>query len=115
MRKMIKSLFSAIAFSLCAVQTVALAGPVIMPRVYIPPVRIAPVTPTVKVTPPPARVQAPKTSQPDTTAASLIPIMTGIAVMNATSSANAANAANAEQEQNERSEESSEDLNSVKE
>lgn len=87
---MIKLIFSAITLALCAFQTAALAGPmVVMPRVYVAPVRVAPVTPTVKVMPPPARVQTPKASQPDTTATSLIPIMTGIAVMNATSSANA--------------------------
>jgi hypothetical protein len=110
---MIKLMFSAVTLALCAFQTVALAGPmVVMPRVYVAPVRVAPVTPTVKVTPPPARVQAPKASQPDTTATSLIPIMTGIAVMNATSSANAATS---EEDEPEQSDDESSTDDSVKE
>lgn len=97
MRKMIKVLLSAVAFSLCGVQAIALAGPIIMPRVYIAPVRVAPViAQPARVTPPPARVSAPapKAKQADSTVNSIVPIMTGIAVMNATSSANAASSAN---------------------
>lgn len=91
MRKMISLMFSVVALALCGFQTAALAGPIIvMPRVYVPPVRVATPAPAVKVTPPPARVATQKTSQPESTASSLVPIMTGIAVMNATSSANAA-------------------------
>lgn len=91
MRKMISLMFSVVALALCGFQTAALAGPIIvMPRVYIPPVRVATPAPAAKVTPPPARVATQKNSQPDTTANSLVPIMTGIAVMNATSSANSA-------------------------
>lgn len=90
MRKMISLMFSVVALALCGFQTAALAGPIIvMPRVYIPPVRVATPAPAVKVTPPPARVTTQKTNQPESTASSLVPIMTGIAVMNATSSANA--------------------------
>lgn len=104
MRKMMKLMISVVAFSLCGFQAVALAGPVIiMPRVYVAPVRVAPPAPAVKVTPPPARVATPKTSQPESTASSLVPIMTGIAVMNATSSANAA--ANQDEDDNVDSEE----------
>lgn len=89
MRKMISLMFSVVALALCGFQTAALAGPIIvMPRVYIPPVRVATPAPAVKVTPP-ARVTTQKTNQPESTASSLVPIMTGIAVMNATSSANA--------------------------
>jgi hypothetical protein len=91
MRKMISLMFSVVALVLCGFQTAALAGPIIvMPRVYIPPVRVATPAPAVKVTPPPARVATPKTNQSESTTNSLVPIMTGIAVMNATSSANAA-------------------------
>lgn len=110
---MIKLMFSAVALALCAFQTAAIAGPmIVMPRVYVAPVRVAPVAPAVKVSPPPARVQAPKASQPDNTANSLIPIMTGIAVMNATSSANAANA---EDDEHEQPDEDSSTVDSVKE
>lgn len=104
MCKMIKLMISVITFSLCGFQAVALAGPVIiMPRVYVAPVRVSTPAPAVKVTPPPARVATPKTSQPESTASSLVPIMTGIAVMNATSSANAA--ANQDEDDNVDSEE----------
>lgn len=96
MRKMIKVLLSAVAFSLCGVQAIALAGPIIMPRVYIAPVRVAPVIAQPARVTPPARVSAPapKAKQADSTVNSIVPIMTGIAVMNATSSANAASSAN---------------------
>lgn len=100
MRKMIRLMFSVVALALCGFQTAALAGPIIiMPRVYIPPVRVATPAPAVKVTPPPARVATQKPSQPESTASSLVPIMTGIAVMNATSSANAA--ANQDEDDND--------------
>jgi len=100
MRKMMKLMISVVTFSLCGFQAVALAGPVIiMPRVYVAPVRVSTPAPAVKVTPPPARVATPKTSQPESTASSLVPIMTGISVMNATSSANAA--ANQDEDDNE--------------
>jgi hypothetical protein len=94
MRNIIKLMSTGLVLVLCGFQAVALAGPIIMPRVYIPPVRVAPViAQPARVTPPPARVTtpAPKPKQTDSTVNSLVPIMTGIAVMNATTSANTIN------------------------
>lgn len=85
MRNMIKLMSTGLVLVLCGFQAVALAGPIIMPRVYIPPVRVAPVIAQ------PARVATPAPKQTDSTVNSLVPIMTGIAVMNATTSANTIN------------------------
>lgn len=92
MRNMIKLMSTGLVLVLCGFQAVALAGPIIMPRVYIPPVRVAPViAQPARVTLPPARVATPAPKQTDSTVNSLVPIMTGIAVMNATTSANTIN------------------------